>query len=257
LSAQDDANSTVASAGLNALWCPSDSQVTERYAEAPGWYHNGTTTWRFTSYAGCYGQWAGWWFGANVSPQTNPPTNAACTAGSLAQHNGAIVSIGASPFLPGASRGVVSISSVTDGTSNSIAFGEHAHSLLSKTDGSFNIMNWWMSGNYGDTAFTVFYPLNVQKRNQNQNINGITNQGSFANAASSMHPGGAEFAFCDGSVRFLKDTISSWALDSTTGYPPGTTPTCSGWTTSAGYAPGVYQALGSINGGEVVSADQY
>jgi hypothetical protein len=29
LSAQDDANSTVASAGLNVLWCPSGAQVSE------------------------------------------------------------------------------------------------------------------------------------------------------------------------------------------------------------------------------------
>jgi prepilin-type N-terminal cleavage/methylation domain-containing protein/prepilin-type processing-associated H-X9-DG protein len=256
LSAQHDANSTVAGAGLNVLWCPSDSQVTEGYAEGPGWYHNGTTTWRFTSYAGCYGQWAGWWFGSNAC-QNGMPSNPAYAAASLAQFNGPIVSIGASPFIQGASRGVVKIASVTDGTSNSIAFGEHAHSLLSRTDGSFDIMNWWMSGNYGDTAFTTFYPVNVQKKTQNQGMNTITNQGAFANAASSMHPGGAVFAFCDGSVRFIKDTVSSWTLDPTTGYPTGTNLTCTGWTTATGYAPGVYQALGTINGGEAISADGY
>ena len=237
------------------LWCPSDFQVSDRFAEGPGTYHNGTTNWSFTSYAGCYGQWASFWFGNNISPQTNPPSNASCTASSLAQNNGAIVSIGASPFLPGASRGVVKISSVTDGTSNTIAFGERAHSLLSQADGSFYYWNWWMSANYGDTTFTVFYPLNIQKKNQN--FTGLTDGGSFVNAASSFHPGGADFAFCDGSVRFLKDTISTWALNPTTGYPNGATPTCNGWTTTTGFAPGVYQALGSINGGEVISSDAY
>ena len=75
LSAQDDANATVAGAGLNMLWCPSDAQVIgQRYSEGPGTYHNGTVNWSFSSYAGCYGQWAGYWFGANVSPQTNPPS---------------------------------------------------------------------------------------------------------------------------------------------------------------------------------------
>ena len=44
-----------------------------------------------------------------------------------------------------------------------------------------------------------------------------------------MHPGGANFAFADGSVKFLKATINM----------------------------ATYCALGSRNGGEVVSADAY
>ena len=124
--------------------------------------------------------------------------------------------------------GVVKIATITDGTSNSIAFGEHAHGLLSSTDkeNSFNKWNWWVSGNYGDTAFTVFYPINVQKRTQNWDdgvaSGGYTEGGAFLNAATSFHPGGANFAFCDGSVRFLKDTISTWVLDNT-GTPLGAT----------------------------------
>ena len=45
----------------------------------------------------------------------------------------------------------------------------------------------------------------------------------------SNHPGGANFLFCDGSVKFLKETLN--------------------WT--------VYQALGTRAGGEVISADSY
>jgi len=57
----------------------------------------------------------------------------------------------------------------------------------------------------------------------------------------SQHPGGANFAFCDGSVKFLKQTIDM-------GNP--------------NYAPpqintGVYRQLSTRKGGEVISADAY
>ncbi len=47
--------------------------------------------------------------------------------------------------------------------------------------------------------------------------------------ADSFHPGGVNVALCDGSVRFVKSSI----------------------------APSVWRAIGSMNGGEVVSADSY
>jgi prepilin-type processing-associated H-X9-DG protein len=47
--------------------------------------------------------------------------------------------------------------------------------------------------------------------------------------ASSLHPGGVSVGLCDGSVRFVKDTIDR--------------PT--------------WRALGSMKGGEVISADSY
>jgi prepilin-type N-terminal cleavage/methylation domain-containing protein/prepilin-type processing-associated H-X9-DG protein len=252
-----DPNVTVSGTGLNVLWCPSDTQIAGIFfTEAAGKAGKSLPqNFYFTSYAGCYGEWA--------SIISNP-------SASLQQQNGAIVSNGISPifgFGSGLTRGgVVTIASVTDGTSNTIAFSEHAHGLLSSTDpeNSFNKWNWWVSGNYGDTAFTVFYPVNVQKKTRNWD-DGVasgkyTEAGAFLNAATSFHPGGANFAFCDGSVRFLKDTISTWTLDGT-GTPLGASMNQSTkvWsvTDPTQFKPGVYQTLGTINGGEVISADSY
>jgi prepilin-type N-terminal cleavage/methylation domain-containing protein/prepilin-type processing-associated H-X9-DG protein len=247
-----DENSTVSNTGLNLLWCPSDTDIAGvRYVETgPRSRHQFDWPVTFTSYSGCYGQWAGTITG-------NPGTTAGAIASILQQHNGAIISNGYGPFIPGASRGPVTIASITDGLSNTIGFGEHAHGLLNKQDGSFFSWNWWVSGNYGDTAFTTFYPVNVQKKTQD--FQNQTEAGAFINAATSFHPGGANFAFCDGSVRFLKDTISTWTLDAN-GNPLGAARNATGiWvvTDPTQFRPGVYQALGSINGGEVISADAY
>jgi hypothetical protein len=59
------------------------------------------------------------------------------------------------------------IAGITDGLSNTIAYGEHAHGLFStQTDANgtvdFNDWNWWVSGNCGDTIFTTYFRLNLQ-----------------------------------------------------------------------------------------------
>jgi len=249
-----DPNGTVSGASIASLLCPSDVEVAGVvYIEPASSRHNLPWPVTFTSYAGSYGQWGGRILG-------QPGTTVATVVANLQQHNGAIVASGYHPSAAaGASRGPVAIASITDGTSNSIAFSEHAHGLLSKADGSFYGWNWWVSGNYGDTAFTEFYPINIQKKAKNYPGGVPTEAGGFINAATSFHPGGANFAFCDGSVRFLKDSISTWTLDNN-GTPLGATQQASGlWVVSdpTVFKPGVYQALGSINGGEVISSDSY
>jgi prepilin-type processing-associated H-X9-DG protein len=63
----------------------------------------------------------------------------------------------------------------------------------------------------------------------NQRFNTDPNNSSYCYGFSSKHPGGGNFAFADGSVRFFKDTINI----------------------------NIYRALSSRAGGDVVSSDAY
>ena len=77
-------------------------------------------------------------------------------------------------------------------------------------------------------------------------------------SSSSRHPGGVNVALADGSVRFVKETVSSWTLAADgfpVGLPRNNPPYFTGDLGSA--KPGVWQALSTRAGGEVISADSY
>jgi prepilin-type N-terminal cleavage/methylation domain-containing protein/prepilin-type processing-associated H-X9-DG protein len=92
----------------------------------------------------------------------------------------------------------------------------------------------WALGERGFTLFNAIVPPNSKQYPwRSCRLGGscpscAPEASSFVNAASN-HPGGCNFAFADGSVRFIKDSVSMLT----------------------------YQALGTRGGGEVVSSDSY
>jgi prepilin-type N-terminal cleavage/methylation domain-containing protein/prepilin-type processing-associated H-X9-DG protein len=243
-------NTTISGIGISILWCPSDpkSDMKHDYAAGTGALDNVILPMRYSSYGANAGEW--FQFCRNQLGQL-PPNPA------YEQLNGVV-------FL--FSR--IGIRDITDGTSSTMAFAERAHGKLGS--GDINCWNWWSSGNYGDTMFCTYYPMNPFQKISNICISpgGQCADGgadAYVASASSFHPGGANFAFMDGSVRFLKDSIDSWKINETTGLPLGVTrgpgeggsQRCGLYTVAPGAYVGVYQKLSTRGGGEVISADQF
>ena len=169
------------------------------------------------------------------------------------------------PLNPGSVR-PATLASITDGLSNTFAFGEKAHGKFSQVPADYNDYddngNWVSSTFFGDTLFTTIFPMNPFSRigydSSSSGFYSYDNQESNVSiAASSFHPGGCNFAFLDGSVRFLKDTINTWPYNPVNSESTNVSYNSSTCLFSVTPTQGVYQALSTRAGGEVVSADQY
>jgi prepilin-type processing-associated H-X9-DG protein len=157
-------------------------------------------------------------------------------------------------------QSAVTPAQVTDGLSQTILFGERAHGLIDPRWAP--TFNWWTSS-VDDTLFYSWYGINPHRRYAH--LTDVPDWFPLAaiRSASSFHPGGANYAFADSSVRFLKEAIDSTTFDPAIPVDP-VTGVNAAWDAAPkrvvlapGTRLGIFQALSTRAGGEIVSADTY
>lgn len=190
----------------------------------------------FTSYSGCFGCFL-------VTALPTPENRCSVPPPLAAQANGSLCDL--SP---------IRWASVTDGLSETIVAAEKATTKFRKLDPVdpllFARYGWYFSGNMGDTLLTAFYPPNMDLR-----VAAIAGAAQTF-GASSMHPGGFNAVFGDGSVRFVKDSIDTWPFDRLTGSPVGATQSSQGWWYDLP-PRGIWQKLATRSDGEVIDAASF
>ncbi len=234
-------NLTAAQQLISSYVCPSDSQLT---GLDPTTYH---TPRNQSSYGMSRGQQENIYFNWAVAafPDPGQPYYQACNYGG-----------GDGMFGPESS---IKIASVTDGTSNTFFFGEMSRFKNEPANSSFYFSN--VVGAWGDSTFAagvritggafVVPVLNSPADTTGAIINACFNAATVQppdwinpvlNASGlpscmilgqwgfrSFHPSGANFAFADGSVKFIKNSVN--------------------------YS--TYRGLGTRAGAEVISSDAY
>jgi prepilin-type N-terminal cleavage/methylation domain-containing protein/prepilin-type processing-associated H-X9-DG protein len=229
------ANGTVASTGLVGLWCPSDPYVSEGHPDdfdygAPDGFG---IVQRHTSYGGCQGTWS-----IEVLPQNRS------FAAQLANMNGTIFSCSS-----------VRLADIADGTGTTILFAETPYGRIPIARNRAPA-RWWNTGFVADSMVSAYYPLNGP-------VKGVPyldgNFEKWISAVGSFHPGGANVGFCDGSVRFVKDSIESVPFDPVTGDVPAfrLDPASGTYSIAPGTRLGVWQKLATRGFHEIVAADSF
>jgi prepilin-type N-terminal cleavage/methylation domain-containing protein/prepilin-type processing-associated H-X9-DG protein len=241
-----NSQSTAMLTTVNSYICPSDLPLLNHTSGSGNHYSQ-------CSYAACGGTrdlWH-WWCGCPDAPPWGGPCGPA------------------PDIIPDGAFGadvVTKLRQITDGTSNTIFMGEFSR-FVNDPDATFN--SWtralWFGSSLANTARAQCYASTAPRINaplMAGDYGGLTGSWQWltgncddwlyfagqydARVAGqygfrSLHPGGANFLFADGSVKFLKASID---IGSPTWNPPLNN-------------PGVYRKLSTISGSEVISADGY
>ena len=128
---------------------------------------------------------------ANHGPHPPHNTKHHPTAGHSATHRGAI-----------AGYHMIRIAEITDGTSNTFLFGERRYDAEAQI-GAANVYSTWRLGGTAGARSAFFHPRHPPNGDPGTWI------WAHMSGTSSYHPGGVNFANCDGSVRFLGNGTST------------------------------------------------
>ena len=189
-----------------------------------------------TSYSGTSGS-------VLVNALSMPASNCVVSSSSISQSDGIFHDI--SP---------IRFAMIGDGLSQTVFFVEKSIDRLSLLDGTISDYSarhgWYVTGNWGDTIASNMYPPNLSR------VVAAAALDAQTYSPSSSHPGGINALFGDGSVRFISDSIQSWAIDPESGDPVGSTRSGPGsWSNLPPF--GVWQQLSTRSGQETLSTDQY
>jgi prepilin-type processing-associated H-X9-DG protein/prepilin-type N-terminal cleavage/methylation domain-containing protein len=221
------ANNTCSTTPLSVFLCPSDPgpSLVPVLADPPDPAQPGTFTGSAIvdylargNYVGCFGL-GEICAGSGPIPNVIPP--------------GDPIGIPAGMFFRNSN---ISVASVSDGTSNTVAIGERSHNLSYVAWPARSINGWLGKTSPIEGGQDQFNPSPEECWTQvlgpaglEDGLRTINNPEAHVEDFWSRHPGGANFLFADGSVHFLKSTIN----------------------------PIPYRALFTRAFGEVISADSY
>jgi len=235
-------NITVTSARVNAYMCPSDPNnlLTTGIGQTLNGQRFNVTSQNYVVNFGNITMQQGSVVNGTMQPQFTDPS----------QQNKVIPFMGA-PFGDvgspnpdisgaggiGATNGIVRMSSITDGLSNTMMVSE---TLVGQSGASYDLRgfsHWAYAANFSGLRTPNSKDKDWMQSSGYCNWPAIMSNppcqggpgGLVIIGARSKHPGGVNVTFCDGSVKFIKDSVNIVT----------------------------YNALSSSKGGEVISADAY